>query len=359
MSKILKFIKPGVITGDNIQKIFTLAKDNNFALPAVNCICINSINAALETAAKVKAPIIIQFSNKGSSFMAGFGLTTYNQNITAVLGAISGAMHVHHVAPYYGVPVILHTDHCTQEMLPWLDGLLDADEKFYHQTGKTLFSSHMIDLSEKSLEENIETSSKYLTRISKLNMTLEVEIGRTGGEEDGVNNSNLNKSLLYTKVEDIAYAYEKLNSISSRFIIAASFGNIHGVYKSGNIKLIPKILDDIQKYISNKFCIPDKTLNLVFHGGSGSTLEEIKEAISYGVIKINIDTDIQWATWKGVLFFYKKNKHYLQNQLSNSKNNYKPNKKFYDPRIWIRAGQLSMIEQLENIFKKLNATNLI
>ncbi|URJ25645.1 class II fructose-bisphosphate aldolase [Blochmannia endosymbiont of Camponotus sp.] len=360
MTKILDFIKPGVVTGNNVQKIFDFAKKNNFALPAINCIGIDSINAALEAAANMQSPIILQFSKKGSSFMAGYGLNSdKNDHNTAVLGAISGSLHVHHISKHYGIPVILHTDHCTKKNLPWINALLDLGTKHFYETGSPLFSSHMIDLSEESLKENIEISSKYLSRMHKLNMTLEIELGCTGGEEDGIDHYHLDHSLLYTTPEDITYAYEKLHIISPQFIIAASFGNVHGVYKPGNIRLDPKILQKSQKCVSNKFGLPDNFLNLVFHGGSGSTEEEIKEAISYGVVKMNIDTDIQWATWEGILKYYQHNKNFLQTQLGNPYGSDQPNKKFYDPRIWIRAGQKSMVKYLEKTFCTLNAVNIL
>ncbi|AKC60419.1 class II fructose-bisphosphate aldolase [Blochmannia endosymbiont of Camponotus (Colobopsis) obliquus] len=358
MVKISNFIHPGVITGDEVQKIFAVAKKNNFALPAINCIGTDSINAVLETAAKVSSPIIVQFSNSGSAFMAGTGLKFQDQT-ASILGAISGALHVHRVSAYYGVPVILHTDHCVKSKLSWLDGLLDASEKHFAITGKPLFSSHMIDLSAESLEDNLEISAKYLVRMSRLKLTLEIELGSTGGEEDGIDNNYLDQSTLYTHPKDVAYAYEKLSVISPRFIIAASFGNVHGVYKSGNIRLMPEILDHSQKYVTQKFGVPEKFLNLVFHGGSGSTLKDIKRAIGYGVVKINIDTDMQWASWEGVLKYYEKNKLFLHSQLGNPKGIDLPNKKFYDPRIWIRAAQLSMIERLESVFKDLNAINVL
>lgn len=358
MSKIFDFVKPGVVTGDDVQKIFKVAKENNFALPAVNCVGTDSINAVIEAAAKVKAPVIVQFSNGGGQFIAGKGMKAEGQQ-AAILGAISGAKHVHLVAEHYGVPVLLHTDHCAKKLLPWLDGLLDAGEKHFAETGKPLFSSHMIDLSEESLEENIEICSKYLARMAKMGVTLEIELGCTGGEEDGVDNSHLDNSALYTQPEDVAYAYEKLNAISPRFTIAASFGNVHGVYKPGNVQLTPKILDNSQKYVSEKFNLPAKPLNFVFHGGSGSTPEEIKEAVGYGVVKMNIDTDTQWATWEGVLHYYKKNEAYLQGQLGNPEGDDKPNKKFYDPRAWLRAGQSTMIDRLEKAFKELNAIDVL
>lgn len=359
MSKVFDFVKPGVITGDDVQKVFAVAKENNFALPAVNCVGTDSINAVLEAAAKVRSPVIVQFSNGGAAFIAGKGLKAEAPQQAAILGAISGAHHVHQMAEYYGVSVILHTDHCAKKLLPWIDGLLDAGEKHYAKTGKPLFSSHMIDLSEESLEENIEICSKYLARMAKIDMTLEIELGCTGGEEDGVDNTGMDSSALYTQPEDVAYAYEKLNAISPRFTIAASFGNVHGVYKPGNVQLTPKILRNSQDYVSEKYNLPHNSLNFVFHGGSGSSAEEIKEAVSYGVVKMNIDTDTQWATWDGILQFYKKNEGYLQSQLGNPEGADKPNKKYYDPRNWLRHGQTSMVVRLEQAFKELNAIDVL
>ncbi|RLM28215.1 class II fructose-bisphosphate aldolase [Brenneria alni] len=358
MSKIFDFVKPGVITGDDVQKVFAVAKENKFALPAVNCVGTDSINAVLEAAAKVRAPVIVQFSNGGAAFIAGKGLKAEGQQ-AAILGAISGAHHVHQMAEYYGVPVILHTDHCAKKLLPWLDGLLDAGEKHFAATGKPLFSSHMIDLSEESLEENIEICSKYLTRMAKLDMTLEIELGCTGGEEDGVDNSHLDNSALYTQPEDVAYAYEKLNAISPRITIAASFGNVHGVYKPGNVQLTPKILRNSQDYVSEKYNLPHNSLDFVFHGGSGSSAAEIEEAVGYGVVKMNIDTDTQWATWEGILHYYQKNEGYLQGQLGNPEGADKPNKKYYDPRAWLRAAQNTMVARLEQAFKELNAVDVL
>jgi len=354
--KILDVVKPGVVTGEDVQKVFAICKENKFAMPAVNVINTDSINAVLEAAAKVKSPVVIQFSNGGAQFVAGKGLKLQGQE-TAVLGAISGAQHVHLMAEAYGVPVILHTDHAAKKLLPWIDGLLDAGEKHFAATGKPLFSSHMLDLSEESLVENIEICGQYLARMSKMDMTLEIELGVTGGEEDGVDNSNLVHSLLYTQPEDVAYAYEELSKISHRFTIAASFGNVHGVYKPGNVKLTPTILDNSQKFVSEKYGIPANTLNFVFHGGSGSSAEEIKESIGYGVVKMNIDTDTQWATWEGIMNFYKKNEGYLQGQIGNPDGDDKPNKKYYDPRVWQRAGEEGMVTRLEQAFQELNAVN--
>ncbi len=356
--KILDLVKPGVVAGENVQKIFEVCKQQQFALPAVNVIGSHSINATLEAAAKAQAPVIIQFSNGGSQYYAGKGLKLEGQQ-NAVVGAIAGAKHVHSVASYYGVPVILHTDHAAKKLLPWIDGLLDGGEEYFKECGKPLFSSHMLDLSEESLAENIDICARYLERMSKMDMTLEIELGVTGGEEDGVDNSGLDQSMLYTQPEDVAYAYEVLSKVSPRFTIAASFGNVHGVYKPGNVKLTPTILRDSQKYVTEKFGLPTNTLNFVFHGGSGSTPEEIKESISYGVIKMNIDTDTQWATWHGIMEFYKKNEGYLQAQIGNPDGDDKPNKKYYDPRVWQRAGEVSMVSRLEQAFSDLNAVNTL
>lgn len=363
MLKISNFIKPGVIDSKKIIKIFKLAKNYNFAIPAVNCIGTDSINAVLETASKVSSPVIIQFSYEGSKFIAGKGLDnniSQKQSIhdSAIYGAISGANHVHKVAKLYNIPVILNTDHCGKNLLPWLDELLNIGEKKYYKTGKPLFSSHMIDLSKESIEYNIKICSEYLKRMSKINMILEIELGCTGGEEDGVDNSKIKDSLLYTTPEEINYAWEKLSEISSNFIIAANFGNTHGVYKTGNVRLNPKILYHAQKYISKKHHLPINHLNFVFHGGSGSSKKDIQEAISYGVVKMNIDTDVQWAFWCGVLKFYEKNKIYLHTQLGNVHTNDQPNKKYYDPRVWLRCAQKSTIIRLEKTFKILNSINI-
>lgn len=358
MSKLLAQIKPGVITGSNVQKVFSHAKENKFALPAINCVGTDSINAVLEGAAKIKSPVIIQFSNGGAAFIAGKGIKLEGQK-AAIIGAISGAHHVHKMAIYYGVPVILHTDHCTKKLLPWLDGLLDEGEKHYYITGKPLFSSHMIDLSEEPLQENIKICKTYFTRMANIGMTLEIELGCTGGEEDGIDKINLKDSSLYTQPEDVAYAYEKLNVISRNFTIAASFGNVHGVYKPGNVQLIPEILYNSQEYVSKKFKLPKNSLNFVFHGGSGSIREEIRKAISYGVIKMNIDTDTQWASWEGVMRYYKKNESYLQQQIGNLESSDQPNKKYYDPKVWLRAAQTNMLIRLERAFRDLNAVHVL
>lgn len=352
MTKVLDKVKPGVVAGEDLQTLFAIAKAEGFALPAVNVVGSDSVNGVLEAAKTVNSPVIIQFSNGGAAFYAGKGMGTPD---AAILGAISGAKHVHLVAESYGVPVVLHTDHAAKKLLPWIDGLLDAGEKHFAETGKPLFSSHMIDLSEEPLEENIEICKEYLARMSKMGMTLEIELGITGGEEDGVDNSDVDNALLYTQPEEVAFAYEELLKVSPNFTIAASFGNVHGVYKPGNVVLKPSILDASQKYIQEKYSTGEKPVNFVFHGGSGSSLEEIREAIGYGVIKMNIDTDTQWATWDGVRAYEAKNHDYLQGQIGNPEGEDKPNKKFYDPRVWLRAGQVSMIERLKVAFNDLNA----
>ena len=313
MTKILDVIKPGVVTGENLQKLFALARENGYAFPSVNCVGTDSINAVIEAGAKARSAVMVQFSNGGAQFIAGKGVKTDKPQGAAIMGAISGALHARNVAAAYGVPVVVHTDHCAKKLLPWIDGLLDAGEKYFAEHGEPLFSSHMIDLSEESLQDNVELCCKYLERMSKIGMTLELELGCTGGEEDGVDNSGKDESALYTQPEDVAYAYEQLSKISPNFTIAASFGNVHGVYKPGNVKLKPTILRDSQKYVHEKFgTASEKPLNLVFHGGSGSTEQEIRESVSYGVIKMNIDTDTQWATWDGILQFYKQNENRLQ-----------------------------------------------
>ncbi len=350
-TKVLDVVNVGVVTGNNLQKLFQVAKDEGFALPAVNVVSTSSINAVLEAAKKVNSPVIIQFSNGGAAYYAGKGLPS---DKAAVLGAISGAKHVYTVAEAYGVPVVLHTDHAARKLLPWIDALLDASEAHFKIHGVPLFSSHMIDLSEEPIEENIATCKTYLERMSKMGMTLEIELGVTGGEEDGVDNTDIDNSLLYTQPEEVAYAYEELMKVSPNFTIAASFGNVHGVYKPGNVSLTPKILDNSQKYIEEKFSTAAKPVEFVFHGGSGSELEDIREAISYGAIKMNIDTDTQWAFWDGVRHYVAEHKDYLQGQIGNPEGEDKPNKSHYDPRKWLRSAEESMIVRLEQAFNDLN-----
>ena len=351
-------IKPGVATGDQVQEIFRYAKEKGFALPAVNVTGNNTVNGVLETAAKLNAPVIIQFSNGGGQFNAGKGLSNEGEK-AAILGSIAGAIHVHTLAEAYGATVILHTDHAAKKILPWIDGLLDASEKHFAATGKPLYSSHMIDLSEEPIEENIELCKQYLARMSKMDMTLEIELGITGGEEDGVDNTDVDSSKLYTQPEEVSYAYEELMKISPRFTIAASFGNVHGVYKPGNVKLTPKILKNSQEFVQNKFNTGPNPVDFVFHGGSGSTLEEIREAISYGVIKMNIDTDLQFAFTEGARDYITNNIEYLKTQIGNPEGSDLPNKKYYDPRKWIREGELTFNKRLEQAFADLNNVNTL
>ncbi len=356
--KVAHQIKPGVATGKAVQEIFNHAKENGYALPAVNVIGSNSINGVLETAKALNAPVIIQFSNGGGQFNAGKGLSNENQK-AAIAGSIAGAKHVHLMAEAYGVPVILHTDHCAKKLLPWIDGLLDASEKHYKETGIPLYSSHMIDLSEEPIEENIAICKDYLARMSKIGMTLEIELGITGGEEDGVDNSDVDESKLYTQPEEVAYAYEELSKVSDQFTIAAAFGNVHGVYKPGNVKLTPKILKNSQEHITKKYGVEENHIDFVFHGGSGSTVEEIREAIGYGVIKMNIDTDMQYAFASGVRDYMGEKADYLKNQIGNPDGPEVPNKKYYDPRVWLRKGEITFVERLKKAFEDLNNVNTL
>ena len=351
-------IPSGVLTGTQVQEVFKLAKAKAFALPAVNVIGSNSINAVLETAATLNSPVIIQFSNGGAQFNAGKGLSNEDQK-AAIAGAIAGAKHVHELAEAYGASVILHTDHCAKNLLPWIDGLLDASETYYQQHDKSLFSSHMIDLSEEPIEENISICKSYLERMSKMEMTLEIELGITGGEEDGVDNSDVDASKLYTQPEEVAYAFEELSKVSSQFTVAAAFGNVHGVYKPGNVKLTPKILKNSQEYISDKYQLPKNTVDFVFHGGSGSTQAEIEESIGYGVIKMNIDTDLQFAFTEGIRDYMNDQVEYLRNQIGNPEGADQPNKKHYDPRKWLRLGEETFKTRLKKAFEDLNNVNTL
>lgn len=352
-NKLSSIVAPGFVFGDDLQKIFKEAKAKNFAIPAVNVVGTNSVNAVMEAAHNVNSPVIIQFSNGGAIFYAGKGLSNDNQK-AAIMGAVSGARHIHLISEMYGIPVIAHTDHAAKKLLPWIDGLLDFGEKHYAKHGKPLFSSHMLDLSEEPINENLDICKRYLERMSKMGMTLEIELGITGGEEDGVDNSGVDSTRLYTQPEEVCKAYEALSSVSDRFTIAASFGNVHGVYKPGNVKLQPVILHNSQVYIQNKLKTAANPVNFVFHGGSGSEPEQIKEAISYGVVKMNIDTDTQWAFWNGIREFESKNHDYLQAQIGNPTGEDAPNKKFYDPRAWLRDGEKSIIERLKIAFTDLN-----
>jgi fructose-bisphosphate aldolase, class II len=352
----MKKYKPGVLFGEELEALYKDAKANSFALPAVNTIGTNSINATLETAAKVNSPVIIQFSNGGAQFIAGKGMP--NDNLQGnIAGAISGALHIHNVAKYYGVPVVLHTDHAAHKWLPWISGLIDAGEQFFKEKGQPLFSSHMLDLSEEPIEENITTSVDFYKRMAPLKMGIEIELGVTGGEEDGVDNSGVENEKLYTQPHEVAYAYEELRKVGNLFTVAAAFGNVHGVYSPGNVELRPEILKNSQEYIQKKYGTEPQPVYFVFHGGSGSPQHQIREAISYGAIKMNIDTDLQWAFWEGIHGYYKKNEGYLQGQLGNPEGEDKPNKKYYDPRVWLRKAEESFIKRLEVAFEDLNCIN--
>jgi fructose-bisphosphate aldolase class II len=351
-------IKSGVATGDQVQAIFQLAKEKGFALPAVNVTSSSTVNGVMEAAAKLNAPAIIQFSNGGCIYFAGKALSN-EQEKAAILGGVAGAKHVHALAEAYGATVILHTDHCAKKLLPWIDGLLDAGEAFFKETGKPLYSSHMIDLSEESLVENLDICKRYLERMSKMGMTLEIELGITGGEEDGVDNSDVDNSKLYTQPEEVAYAYEELMKISPRFTIAAAFGNVHGVYKPGNVQLTPIILKNSQEFIQEKYQTEPNPIYFVFHGGSGSTVEEIREAIGYGVVKMNIDTDLQFAFTEGVRDYVEEKLEYLRTQIGNPEGDELPNKKYYDPRKWMREGELTFIKRLTQSFEDLNNINTL
>jgi fructose-bisphosphate aldolase class II len=351
--QLLKHIEPGIVTGEALKELYRIAGKHKFALPAVNVVGSNSINAVLEAARDVNSPVIIQFSNGGGHFMAGKGLSNENQR-AAIAGSVSGARHTDIMAREYGVRVVMHTDHAAKKLLPWIDGLLEASEAHFASTGKPLFSSHMLDLSEESLEDNIAISTRYLERMSKMGMGLEVELGVTGGEEDGVDNTDIDSSRLYTQPEEVARMYEALSSVSDQFTIAAAFGNVHGVYKPGNVRLQPVILKNSQEFIRKKFGTGPNPVSFVFHGGSGSAREEIREAIGYGVIKMNIDTDTQWAFWEGIRNYYQKNEGYLQGQIGNPDGDDKPNKKYYDPRAWLRKGEETMIARLKQAFEDLD-----
>ena len=354
----MSLIKPGVATGDQVQEIFKLAKAKKFALPAVNVIGSSSVNAVLETAKQLNSPVIIQFSNGGAAFNAGKSLDNTDQ-AAAVAGSIAGAKHVHTMAKAYGVPVILHTDHCAKKLLPWIDGLIEASEAHYQEHGIPLYSSHMIDLSEEPIEENIAICKSYLERMSKIGMTLEIELGITGGEEDGVDNTDVDDSKLYTQPEEVAYAFEELSKVSNKFTVAAAFGNVHGVYKPGNVKLTPKILKNSQEYITEKYNVGHNHIDFVFHGGSGSSVDEIREAIDYGVIKMNIDTDLQYAYMTGVRDYFSEKGDYLQSQIGNPDGEDSPNKKHYDPRVWVRKAEAAFVDRLKQAFEDLNNVNTL
>ncbi len=349
--------RPGVLHGDEVQELLNYANEKDFALPAVNVVGTNTVNAVMETAKEVNSPVIIQFSNGGANFFAGKGLSNDGQK-AAIAGAVSGAHHVHHMAEAYGVTVILHTDHAAKKLLPWVEGMLEAGEKFYEKNGHPLYSSHMLDLSEEPIEENLEISTAFFNRMNAIGMTIEIELGVTGGEEDGVDNTDIDSSKLYTQPEEVSFAYEQLKKVGDRFTVAAAFGNVHGVYKPGNVKLQPIILKNSQEFVQKKFQTEANPINFVFHGGSGSAREEIREAISYGAVKMNIDTDTQWAFWNGVREYEKKHHDYLQAQIGNPEGEDKPNKKIYDPRKWLREGEKSLVKRLTQAFEDLNSIDV-
>lgn len=350
---LVDLVPAGVVSGEDVDTLYRVARENSFAYPAVNVVSTNSVNAALEAAKEVQSPIIIQLSYSGAAFFAGKGIGLSDHQ-PSIVGAIAAAKYIHVIAEHYGIPVILHTDHAAKKLLPWIDGLLEAGQAHYEKHGRPLFSSHMLDLSEEPLEENIAICCQYLERMKSLDMSIEIELGCTGGEEDGVDNTDIDNSLLYTQPEDVAYAYEKLSAVNHAFTIAASFGNVHGVYKPGNVKLTPTILLHSQQFVSEKFGLADNSLNFVFHGGSGSSPAEIEESLGYGVIKMNIDTDTQWASWQGIHNYYLAKKDYLQAQIGNPDDSEAPNKKHYDPRVWLRELEKSMASRLQLAFKELN-----
>jgi fructose-bisphosphate aldolase class II len=353
MAPLTSIVPPGVVTGDNLLKLMDHARENGYAIPAVNCTSSSTINSCLEAAKKNNSPIMIQVSNGGGAFYVGKGVSDANK---AAMGSVALAMHVRSVAKFYGVPVVLHSDHCAKKLLPWFDGMLKADEEYYEKFGEPLFSSHMLDLSEEPDEENIAICVEYFKRMEKMKIWLEMEIGITGGEEDGVNNEDVDPEKLYTTPEQVYSVYDALSKIGDMFSIAAAFGNVHGVYKPGNVKLSPEKLGKHQEYAKAKLNSPlDKPIYLVMHGGSGSTDAEINLAVSNGVVKMNIDTDTQWAYWDGLRGFEKEKRDFLQGQIGNPTGADKPNKKFYDPRVWIRKAEESMVKRVSVSIEKLGS----
>ncbi|KAI9473848.1 MAG: fructose-bisphosphate aldolase, class II [Benjaminiella poitrasii] len=356
---ILDIVPAGVVTGKNVLKVFEYAREHKFAIPAINCTSTSTVNAALEAARDIKSPLIIQFSQGGSAYFAGKGLDNKNQE-ASILGAVAGAQYVRAVAKAYGIPVIVHSDHCAKKLLPWFDGMLEADEQYYKAHGEPLFSSHMLDLSEETKEENIETCLKYLKRMAAIECWLEMEIGITGGEEDGVDNSGVDNASLYTQPEDIWDIYKAFSEVTDLFSIAAGFGNVHGVYAPGNVKLHPELLGKHQAFVQEKLQTENaKPVFFVFHGGSGSTEEEIAEAVRNGVVKMNVDTDTQWAYWDGLRNYYENKRDYLQTQVGNPEGDQKPNKKFYDPRVFIREAEKSMSKRVQRACKDLGNVNTL
>jgi fructose-bisphosphate aldolase class II len=359
-SKLPATVKPGVVTGKALNDLLDHAKEAGFAMPGVNIVGTNSINACMEAAKKYGGPIMVTFSKGGGQFIAGKAADNTDE-AASIAGCIAGAKHVREVAKLYGVPVILHTDHCQKAWLPWFDALIEANEEYYKEHGEPLFSSHMLDLSEEPLEENIAICKKYMERMAKIDLLLEFELGVTGGEEDGVDNTDVDSSRLYTQPEEVYYAYKELSKVpNAAFTCAASFGNVHGVYAPGNVELKPVILHNTQKYIQEKLGSDDpKPMKFVFHGGSGSSKEDIQYAIDAGVIKMNIDTDTQWAFWDGIRKYEAKYHDYLQGQIGNPDGPEKPNKKYYDPRMALREGEIAMAERLCKAAEDLNCVNVL
>merc|ERR1719454_989812 len=354
-------VKPGVVTGEALMDLLAYAKERGFAIPAVNAVSSCGINACLEAAAKYGGPIIVQFSRGGGQFLAGKAMAAEHPDTGSVAGCVAGALQVRALAELYGVPVILHTDHCMRDWLPWFDGLLEENEKYFAQHGEPLFSSHMLDLSEDPLEENIATCVEYLTRMAKSDLLLEMELGITGGEEDGVDNSDVDSSKLYTQPEEVWEVYEALSKVpNGKFTVAAAFGNVHGVYSPGNVRLEPQILHNTQKFISEKLGGDDKKpVYFVFHGGSGSSTEDIQYAIEAGTIKMNIDTDTQWSFWDDIREYEAKNHDYLQQQIGNPDGADKPNKKYYDPRMCLRSAEEATVERLGKAMEDLKCVNVL
>lgn len=355
-------VKPGVVTGKALMDLLSYAKEKGFAIPAVNAVSSCGINACLEAAMKYGGPMIVQFSRGGGQFLAGKAVSGGDMvDKASVAGCVAGALQVRQLAELYGVPVILHTDHCMRDWLPWFDGLLEANEDYYKAHGEPLFSSHMLDLSEDPLEENIATCVEYLERMSKIDLLLEMELGITGGEEDGVDNTDVDNSKLYTQPEEVWAVYEALSKVpNGMFTVAAAFGNVHGVYSPGNVRLEPQILHNTQEYISEKLGGDDKKpVFFVFHGGSGSSTEDIQYSIEAGVIKMNIDTDTQWSFWNGIREYEATNRDYLQKQIGNPDGDDKPNKKYYDPRMCLRAAEEETVKRLGVAMEDLKCIDVL
>ena len=352
-------LKPGVVTGEDYKTLLKAAKEGGYARPAVNAVGTNSVNAVMEAAAKNRSDVIVQFSNSGGQFFAGKSLEDAFE--AKVLGSVSAARHIHMLAERYGICVIIHTDHANKALIPWVEALVGYSEEHYEKTGSPLFSSHMLDLSGEEIDFNLSECERMLKRMAPIGMSLEIELGVTGGEEDGVGSDDdigADNPKLYTQPEDCLKAYQLLSPIG-HFSLAASFGNVHGVYRPGNVKLTPKILKNSQDYVSNKFNLTNNTINFVFHGGSGSSVDEIREAISYGAVKMNIDTDMQYAFMSGSRDYFSRNAQYLKSQIGNPDGDDIPNKKYYDPRVWLRKSEEAFVDRLERAFRDLNNINTL